>query len=172
MKWKYTGNRRPDFAFEPNAGQESVWDYSRPPVIREETRRVVVIFNGYTIAETKSSFRVLETASPPGFYIPSGDVNQEFLISGTSSSICEWKGRAIYWTVKCEGAWARNAAWSYPYPAADYTAISNCISFYPAMLECRVDDEKVRPQPGSFYGGWITSEIVGPFKGSPGTEDW
>lgn len=172
MNWKYTGNSRPDFAVKPKKGQESVWDYPRPPIIKEEKRHVRITFNGHTVANTKSALRVLETASPPGIYIPPDDIEHQFLISATSSSICEWKGRAFYWSIKCGEAWARNAAWSYPYPLKGFTRIANYLSFYPAMLECWIGDVKVKPQPGSFYGGWITPDVTGPFKGAPGTEDW
>lgn len=172
MKWKYTGKSRPDFAIQPKGGQESVWDYPRPPVIVSDDRRIKVCFNGYTVADTRKALRVLETASPPGIYIPPEDVKEEFLFPATSSSICEWKGRAFYWSLKCGETWLRNAAWSYPYPNKEFKSLANYLSFYPAMLDCRIGKEKVKPQPGSFYGGWITSEIVGPFKGAPGSEGW
>lgn len=172
MDWLYDGSKRPDFAIDPLAGQESVWDYKRPPVIRREIRHVRVIANGITVAESMDALRVLETASPPGIYIPPEDVHFEYLIASASSTYCEWKGRASYWSLKLGDVWIRNAAWSYPFPFEEFKKIGNYMSFYPAMLECWLGGERVKPQPGTFYGGWITHDIVGPFKGAPGTESW
>lgn len=171
-KWKFTGKSRPDFAITPKSGQESVWDYPRPPAIDHDERLVIVKFNEEIIAESTRSIRILETSSPPGFYIPREDINFDFITEGTGSSVCEWKGEAVYWSLKIEENQFHNVGWSYPDPFSGFELIRSFLSFYPSKLECYVDSEKVRPQPGIFYGGWITSEIVGPFKGEPGTGWW
>ena len=113
-----------------------------------------------------------EYASPPAFYISASDVRRELLQPSSTSTLCEWKGRAAYWSVNVDGRLVSDAAWSYPEPFEEFESIAGYLSFYPAKLECFVAAQRVRPQPGGFYGGWITSEIVGPFKGEPGTESW
>ena len=174
--WKYTGKNRPTFAEQPAAGQESVWDYPRPPALKADERRVTVYFEELLIADSTATMRVLETAGAPTFYIPADDiVGREYLTPIDRRSICEWKGIATYCTlVDCEEVQNRLPAcgWQYTNPSTAFTAIKNHYSFYPALLDCFVDDEKVAPQPGGFYGGWVTSEIVGPIKGEPGTETW
>ena len=170
--WRLRGQARPAGAVEPGPGQESVWDYPRPPVIVNDTRLVQVWLNGRLIAETRSARRVLETASPPTFYLPPESVQFDCLQADTDTSFCEWKGRATYFSV-CEGKHCvKNAAWTYPEPFAKFTAIKNYVAFYPGRLECYVDGERVCAQAGGFYGGWITGEIVGPFKGEHGTSAW
>lgn len=171
-KWRYRGKTRPPFAIEPGPGEESVWDNPRPPRIDLDERRVEVKLDRTVIADSRNCFRVLETASPPAFYIPASDVRRELLQPSSTSTLCEWKGRAAYWSVNVDGRLVSDAAWSYPEPFEEFESIAGYLSFYPAMLECFVDAERVKPQPGGFYGGWITSEIVGPFKGEPGTESW
>ena len=170
--WKYTGTERPPFAITPGPGQESVWDYSRPPKIVPDDRRVVVRFDDLTIADSVHTFRVLETASPPTFYIPESDVKVELLQPARGDSLCEWKGRAAYWTLKAAGLPKGVIGWSYATAEAPYESISGYYSFYPGRIDCFVNGQCVRPQPGSFYGGWVTDEIVGPWKGDPGTERW
>jgi len=170
--WQLRGQVRPAGAVEPGPGQESVWDYPRPPVIVNDARLVQVRLNGRLIAESHSARRVLETASPPTFYLPPESVQFDCLQADTDTSFCEWKGRATYFSV-CEGKHCvKNAAWTYPEPFAEFTAIKNYLAFYPGRLECYVDGERVRAQAGGFYGGWITGEIVGPFKGEHGTSAW
>jgi len=171
-KWKYRGDVRPDFAVAPEEGQESVWDYPRPPRIDPDERTIVVKYQSELIAESKSTVRILETSSPPVFYIPDKDIDMSKLKEGTGSSLCEWKGWAIYWDVITEKETIENVGWSYPDPFPGYEEIRNYVSFYPARLECFVDGERVLPQPGGYYGGWVTSEIVGPVKGEPGTGRW
>lgn len=167
--WRWNGSERPDFASPTSPGQESVWDYPRPPRIAVDPRRVVVKFEGAVIADTLDALRVLETASPPTFYVPRTDLRMELLRPARGSSRCEWKGEAEYWTVRTpEGHRAERAGWSYPDPLPEFAGIRGHISFYPSKVECTVDEEPVRPQPGGFYGGWVTSEVVGPFKGEPG----
>jgi uncharacterized protein (DUF427 family) len=170
--WTYRGQKRPPFADEPAAGQESVWDYPRPPKLALDGRRVEVRLGKLIIADSIQTYRVLETASPPTFYIPPDDVRLQLLQPCPGSSICEWKGAAQYWALKRDGRSRQPAGWFYPSPNAPFKAIAGYFSFYPARVECYVDGERVQPQPGEFYGGWVTHEIAGPFKGLPGTEHW
>ena len=164
-QWEYFGQKRPSFAIEPNKNQESVWDYPRPPKIEKDSRHILVKINDTIIVDTSNAIRILETASPPTFYLPPLDINFEHLIKASGSSRCEWKGTALYWDIITPIISLKNVGWSYPQPFEDYSDISGYLSFYPAHLECYVDNERVRPQPGGFYGGWITNEIVGPVKG-------
>lgn len=169
--WKYRGHERPDFAAVPGPGQESVWDYPRPPKLSVNSRLVEVYYDDHVVATSRQTYRVLETASPPSFYIPPKDVNWGLLIAAPGSSVCEWKGAAKHWTLSSNPK-AGAVGWSYSDPTPAFKKIRGYISFYPATLACYVAGERVRAQPGRFYGGWITSEIVGPFKGEPGTEYW
>ena len=170
--WKYNGDDRPPFAHEPGPAQESVWDYPRPPEIKPDSRRVVVKLGETVIASTDKAVRVLETASPPTFYLPPDSVNTDLLKAAGGGSFCEWKGKASYWTVEAGGQVVKSGAWSYENTSPAFSTIQGYFSFYPAKLKCYVDDELVEPQPGGFYGGWMTSEIVGPVKGEPGTGGW
>lgn len=168
--WEYTGQRRPPFAEEPGPGQESVWDYPRPPSLVSDARTIRVLSGAFEVAISQRGLRVCETASPPTFYIPATDVNLSALVRMTGpTSFCEWKGRAEYWSLNDDN---RVIGWSYPEPSQTFDALREHFSFYPGLIACFVDDERVRPQPGSFYGGWITSDVVGPFKGEPGTGHW
>jgi uncharacterized protein (DUF427 family) len=153
--------------------KESVWNYPRPPRIEMSSRLVQVIFNNETISETNRSLRVLETSHPPTYYIPSEDVQQQLLIPSESKSYCEFKGVATYYTIQVKGKVSENAAWSYHSPNPGYESIKDYIAFYPGRVDaCYVDGERVKAQEGDFYGGWITSEIEGPFKGGSGTNGW
>lgn len=157
----------------PGPGQESVWDYPRPPRVEPTTRRIRVVFGGVLIAETYRAYRVLETSHPPSYYIPPDDIQMQYLTPTAQRSFCEFKGQASYYTLAAGGRRTENAAWCYPDPAPGYAAIRDAVAFYPALMDaCYVDDELVVPQPGGFYGGWITSDIVGPFKGGPGSWGW
>jgi uncharacterized protein (DUF427 family) len=169
--WEYQGQKRPAFAEEPKAGQESVWDYPRPPKVVACNRIVQVIHNNIVIAHSVETYRVCETASPPTFYIPKKDIDWSQLIEVVGSSVCEWKGVATYWALAMEPA-KPPVAWRYNDPKRDFIMLREHTSFYPGHVACYVDEERVRPQPGEFYGGWITSEIVGPFKGEAGTGYW
>lgn len=158
---------------EPQPGQESVWDYPRPPRIEKSTRHIRVVFNGETIADTTNAYRILETSHPPAYYIPQDDIRMEYLMPTNRRTICEFKGAASYWTVQLGDRKAQNAAWSYGSPSTAYEAAKDHICFYANYMDaCYVDDEKVVPQEGDFYGGWITSDVVGPFKGAAGTWGW
>ena len=170
--WEFKGRSRPPFAIEPGPGQESVWDYPRPPILVPDDRRVVVTLDSGAIAESNRCFRVLETASPPAFYIPPEDIDAETLRRAAGASFCEWKGVAQYWASANAQTGAGAIGWSYSRPTAAFAKIAGYFSFYPGRVECRVDGERVRPQPGDFYGGWITNDVVGPFKGDPGTGHW
>ncbi|MCB0033864.1 MAG: DUF427 domain-containing protein [Anaerolineales bacterium] len=153
--------------------QESVWDYPRPPRLEPNRKRLQIIFNGVTLADTTAGYRILETSHPPTYYIPISDIKMEHLQRSNRSSMCEWKGAAGYYTVTVGDQTAVDAAWFYPNPAAPYQALKDHVVFYAQYMDaCYVAGEKVTPQPGGFYGGWITSDIVGPFKGDPGSWGW
>ena len=157
----------------PGPGQESVWDYPRPPRLEETDERVKVVFGGVTLAYTARAKRVLETSHPPVYYIPPEDIRTEYLTLASDTSSCEWKGAARYYDVSTEERKERRAAWFYPDPVPAYRDLENYVAFYPSLMDaCWVGGEKVRAQEGDFYGGWITSDIVGPFKGGPGTWSW
>lgn len=158
---------------EPGPGQESVWDYPRPPRVEEVSKRIQIVFNGVLIADTVRAKRVLETSHPPVYYIPPEDVHLEYLVEAAGSSVCEWKGRARYHTVAVGSRRAERVAWSYPQPSVGFEAIRGHLAFYAGPMDaCTVDGERVVPQPGGFYGGWITADVVGPFKGGPSTIGW
>lgn len=158
---------------KPGPGQESVWDYPRPPRVDPSGRLVEVHFAGEKIATTRNARRVLEMSHPPVYYIPPEDVLPGTLIRSRRTSWCEFKGRARYHDVRVGERVAHAAAWSYPDPVSDFESIKDHVAFYPAAMDgCFVDGERVRAQEGDFYGGWITDEIVGPFKGPPGTQGW
>lgn len=158
---------------EPEAGQESVWDYPRPPRIEPSTEQVTVVLGGVTIADSRRALRVLETSSPPTYYIPRVDVIDGVLTDDDHTTWCEWKGRASYCNATAGGHSAPRAAWTYLAPHPEFAALRDHVAFYPARVDgCFVDGERVQPQAGEFYGGWITTRIVGPFKGDPGTEGW
>lgn len=170
--WQYDGTSRPPFAVAPGPDQESVWDYPRPPVVVATKRKIEVSYRSRTLASSTSALRVLETAGPPTFYLPTNDVDVDCLILTQQTSCCEWKGVAQYWRLALDGAASIAVAWSYPEPTSDYAILTGLVSFYPGRVECSVDDERVQSQAGGFYGGWITRKIVGPIKGAPGTEAW
>ncbi len=169
--WEYRGQKRPPFAESPGVGQESVWDYPRPPKAVRCDREIRVKVGDLEIARSTRTYRVLETASPPTFYIPPEDVQWERLTATAGSSVCEWKGVASYWVLASNPS-GPAVAWSYAQPHFRFETLRGYASFYPALVECYVDAERARPQPGGFYGGWITSELVGPFKGAAGTSHW
>lgn len=171
MMWKYTGERRPPFAAEPAAGQESVWDYPRPPAAERDSRTVEVYAGKARIAHSNRTWRLKETASPPTFYLPADDVDTDALVEASHRSICEWKGLARYFALAGDPG-GRPVAWRYDEPSERYAMLAGHMSFYPGRVACFVDGEQVEPQPGEFYGGWVTNDVVGPFKGEPGTGGW
>jgi uncharacterized protein (DUF427 family) len=157
----------------PQPGQESVWDYPRPPRLEPVTSRVRVVLGGVTVADTVRAVRVLETSHPPNYYLPIDDVLAGSLVPAAGASLCEWKGVGRYFDVTDGGRVAARAAWAYPAPVDEYAVLARMVSFYPAAMDaCFVGDEQVRAQAGGFYGGWITDNVVGPFKGDPGTQGW
>ncbi len=157
----------------PGPGQESVWDYPRPPRLERTSKRIRVVADGVTLADTTRALRVLETSHPPTYYLPPEDVRTALLTPAQGSSFCEWKGRAEYHDVLIGSRRIERVAWSYPYPTPGFEELRDCLAFYlPALDAGFVDDERARPQPGGFYGGWITSDLAGPFKGEPGSEGW
>lgn len=171
--WRWRGAGRPPFARAPQPGETSVWDFPRPPCLAPDSREVVIRWGTRQIARTCRAIRVLETSHPPGFYLPWADVARELLQSAPgTSSFCEWKGPAHYWSLIDDHRTLPRVAWSYPSPMVGAEALADCVAFYAAELECRVDGALVVPQPGGFYGGWITPELVGPFKGERGSETW
>ncbi|MBC8118067.1 MAG: DUF427 domain-containing protein [Burkholderiaceae bacterium] len=171
-QWTWRGQRRPAFAVVPAAGQLSVWDFPRPPELVTDAREVVVRWRHIEVARTRRAVTVRETAHPPSFYLPWDDVVRDLLQPAAGSSFCEWKGPAQYWSLVEGGHHLARVAWSYPQPLAGAEAIAGCVAFYPTDLDCTVDGAPVKPQPGRFYGGWVTPELVGPFKGERGSESW
>ncbi len=157
----------------PNANQESVWDYPRPPRLETVSKRIQIISAGLLLADTTRAYRVLETSHPPVYYLPPADIRMERLQSSGGSSFCEWKGAARYYALN-----GTDVAWYYSDPSRGFEAIAGYLAFYAGRVAlqdgdgCFVDGERVTPQPGGFYGGWITADVVGPFKGIPGSMGW
>lgn len=164
---------RPPPRFPPGPGQESVWDSPRPPRLERTARRVEVWLGGVKIADTTGAYRVLETSHPPTYYLPREAFRPGVLTPAPDSSVCEWKGEASYWTLSAGGKVAEGAGWSYERPAPAFAPIAGYVALYAGRMdECRVDGMRVTPQPGGFYGGWVTPDVVGPLKGEPGSWGW
>ncbi len=154
-------------------GQESVWDYPRPPRAEVTDNHLVIVHRGVTIADTRRAVRTLETSHPPTWYFPPEDVTPGVLQPVSGSSFCEWKGHARYFDVVVAGEQLPQVAWSYPKPTPGFAMLADYIAFYSAPFDtCTVDGERALPQPGGFYGGWVTSQVAGPFKGVPGSRFW
>jgi uncharacterized protein (DUF427 family) len=155
-------------------GQESVWDYPRPPRVEPVPERIRIVFNGEMIADSRRAYRVLETSHPPAYYLPPDDIRMEFLTRVPAmQTFCEFKGAAHYYTLQVGERVSRQVAWAYAQPARGFEPIRDHLAFYAGRVdEAYVGDERVQAQEGDFYGGWITSKIVGPFKGGPGTRGW
>ena len=152
---------------------ESAWDYPRPPRLEPTNRQIRVLFGGQVVAETRRALRILETSHPPVYYIPPQDVRMDLLSPSARHTYCEYKGEASYWAAKVGERISPDAAWSYPNPNPKYVQLRDYLAFYAGRVdECLVDGQKVHPQAGDFYGGWITPDVVGPFKGGPGTNHW
>lgn len=157
----------------PGPGQESVWDYPRPPRVEAVESTITIELGGQTVASTKHAWRVLETSHPPTFYLPASAFNDGVLRGAAGSSWCEWKGQASYFDVVTPARTALRAAWTYLRPTPEFEAIAGAVAVMAAAVDrCTVDGEAVTPQPGGFYGGWITRSVVGPFKGVPGSMGW
>mmetsp|Transcript_2589 Transcript_2589/g.2925 ORF Transcript_2589/g.2925 Transcript_2589/m.2925 type:complete len:163 (+) Transcript_2589:173-661(+) len=158
---------------EPKPGQESVWDYPRPPKLEKVDKEIRVIWNGKQIANTNDAYRILETSHPPVYYIPASHIQQKYLKRNTHRTFCEWKGQASYYDLVDEKKQTKNAGWYYHDPVAKFSDVKDYVAFYPSKMDaCFVNGEQVQAQEGDFYGGWITKDIVGPFKGGPGTWGW
>ncbi len=153
--------------------EEDVWSYPRPPALQPVTQRIRIRFAGLEIASTEAAFRVLETSHPPVYYLPRRAFYDCELEAALGGSFCEWKGAARYWTIAAGGRRAEAVAWSYPDPTPGFAAIRDHLAVYAGPMDaCMVGDETVRPQPGAFYGGWVTRNLKGPFKGVPGSMGW
>ena len=173
--WQNLRRARPgrDKIVAPGPGQESVWDYPRPPRPEMVKEPIRVVLEGINIAATDRAMRVVETAGAPVYYIPPTDVRMDLLTPASGSSFCEWKGTAGYWSIKVGDRLVDQAAWSYAAPDPSFAPLRDYLAFYCAKMDaCYVGDEKATPQPGGFYGGWVTSKICGPIKGEPGSQFW
>jgi uncharacterized protein (DUF427 family) len=161
---------------QPGPGQESVWDYPRPPRLERTEQHIEIVLGGVTVASSLNAgpaYRVLETSHPPTYYLPPDAFLPGALRPAAGSSFCEWKGVAAYLDVLGGTVVAPRAAWTYPEPSPAFAELAHHVAVYPGLMDrCTVDGEVVVPQPGGFYGGWVTSRVVGPFKGGPGTEGW
>ena len=167
------GTAPPPPRIEPGPGQESVWDYPRPPRVEPVPERTRVVVDGVTIAESTRALRVLETAGAPVYYLPPDDVRLDLLAPSPHSTFCEWKGDASYRSYESGDRRIPNVAWTYEQPLPGYEAIRGYLAFYAQLVdEAWVGDERATPQPGRYYGGWVTARVVGPFKGEPGTAGW
>ena len=161
---------RPDPA---RPGQESVWSYPRPAIAQPTDARIMIEHRGIVVASTRNAVRTLETSHPPSYYIPPADIAPGILRRAAGSSFCEWKGAATYWDVVIGDVVLPQVGWSYANPSPAFASLRDHVAFYAAPFDrCSVDGETVVPQPGDFYGGWITSALAGPFKGIPGSRGW
>jgi uncharacterized protein (DUF427 family) len=168
--WRNLKRERPSDIIVPAPGQESVWDYPRPPAVEPVAERLQVWFAGAPIADTVHGLRVIETSCPPTYYFPQEDVRLDFLKPMVHTTLCEWKGLATYWDVNIRGRRQEAVAWSYDSPEPAYGRLKRHFAFYPGLVDtCLVGTQQVQAQVGDYYGGWITSNIVGPFKGAPGS---
>jgi uncharacterized protein (DUF427 family) len=158
---------------EPGPGQESVWDYPRPPRLESFTGSITIELGGRLVASTGHGWRVLETSHPPTYYLPPDAFRSGVLREASGSSYCEWKGLASYYDLVTDARVAERAAWTYLAPTSGFEQLEGTIAVMAAQVDrCTVDGERVQPQPGGFYGGWITSSVTGPFKGVPGSIGW
>ena len=157
---------------EPRPGQESVWDYPRPPRVEVSPQSIIVRYNEYLIAQSDKCLRVLERSHPPCYYIPIRDIHLEFLEKSPGVSHCEWKGTCSYYRFRHLDYRVERAGWRYEHPKPGYECLADTMAFYPSRLRCFLDGTGVRPQDGHYYGGWITRQVVGPFKGGQGTWSW
>ena len=171
-QWRWLGPDRPTFADVPAPGQVSVWDFPRPPELVRETREIVVLWGDTLVGRTRGAWAVRETAHPPTFYLPLVDLDRKLLRTAGDSSFCEWKGPAQYWDLNDGARQLVKVGWSYPKPLAGAEALADCIAFYAHELECSVGGARAIAQQGVFYGGWITPDLSGPFKGDLGSNGW
>jgi len=154
-------------------GQESVWAFPRPAIAQPSARHLRIEHLGHVVADTRHAVRTVETSHPPTYYFPRDAIEATIVPSRRPGSFCEWKGSAVYFDIVVAGTTLHEVAWSYPAPTAAFAAITDHLAFYASPFDgCFVDGERVRPQVGGFYGGWITSDLAGPFKGGPGSQFW
>jgi uncharacterized protein (DUF427 family) len=154
-------------------GQESVWAYPRPAITELSGSHLTIEHAGVIVADTRASIRTLETSHPPSYYIPAGDIAADVLRRASGGSFCEWKGAAVYWDVMIGDIVLPRVGWSYPNPSPAFALLRDHVAFYAGPFDrCSIDGETVTPQPGDFYGGWITRNLTGPFKGIPGSRGW
>jgi uncharacterized protein (DUF427 family) len=170
-QWRYRGDTRPPFAEEAVAGELSVWDFPRPPRLEPVADELSVFYQETELARTVRGMRVLETAGAPTYYFPPEDVQEALLRELNQPSLCEWKGVATSFALQ-EGPNGRAVAWCYRQTFPEFLAIRGWYAFYPIRLACFVGCERVAPQPGGYYGGWVTGDLRGPIKGDPGTGSW
>ena len=171
--WRNVERERPTEIIVPGPGQESVWDYPRPPAVEPVASPLRVEYAGIVLAETTHGLRVAETSSPPAYYFPPADVRREFLQTMRHTTVCEWKGTATYYSVSIRGREQEAVAWTYDDPDSGYEALVHYFAFHAGRVDaCFVGEERVTPQPGDYYGGWVTASLVGPFKGVAGSERW
>ncbi|MDJ0979234.1 MAG: DUF427 domain-containing protein [Erythrobacter sp.] len=164
------GHPKPD---PVGPGQESVWDYPRPAIAERTERRIQIIHRGVALVDSQRAWRTLETSHPPTYYIPQDDIAMEYLTPNPRRTICEWKGQARYWDIRIDDDLIVAGAWSYPEPTPSFASVRDHLAFYPDPLDqCLADGEPITPQPGQFYGGWISQYEAGPFKGVPGSRFW
>ncbi len=170
--WRWRGQERPPFAAQPGPGQASVWDFPRPPRLAAEPREVRIAWGDTLVACSTRCVKVLETGHPPTYYLPWSDVDRRLIQTAPGESFCEWKGPARYWSLVDGDRLLASHAWSYPHPLAGAEALADSVAFYAHGLNCSVGGRVATPQPGGFYGGWVTSDLAGPFKGEPGSQGW
>lgn len=170
--WRWRGQKRPSFATEPAPGQTSVWDFPRPPHLVTEPRELFIRWGELVVARSTRAIKVLETGHPPTYYIPWSDVARDRLQPAAGTSFCEWKGPARYWSLVDGARELPSQAWSYLQPLPGAEALAGTVAFYARGLACTVGGLEVTPQPGGFYGGWVTPDLSGPFKGEAGSEGW
>lgn len=170
--WTWRGQARPPFAAEPGPGQRSVWDFPRPPRLEPEPRELCIDWGDRPVARSTQALRVLETGHPPTYYLPWRDVDRGLLRPAAGSSYCEWKGPSRYWSLVDGDRTLPSHAWSYPQPLPGAEVLAERVAFYARDLRCTVGGLPVTPQPGGFYGGWVTPDLAGPFKGDVGSEGW
>lgn len=160
-------------AHRPGPGQRSVWDHPSPPIIEPVEARIRVRVGGLWLADTSDALQVLETGHPPAYFIPTRDVMAGMLDPGAGSERCPWKGRMAFWDAFVDGSHFERVAWSHPDPPSDYEALADHLAFFLDVAdEGWVDEVQAKPQPGGFFGGWITPDLAGPYKGEPGSAGW
>ena len=150
-----------------------MWNYPRPAIAEPTARHIRIVHRGIALVDSRAAWRTLETSHPPTYYIPPSDIAMEHLKPSGRRSLCEWKGQARYYDLVAGNERVESVAWSYPDPTPAFAQIRDYLAFYPDPLdECLVEGEAITPQPGGFYGGWISRYEAGPFKGIPGSRLW